>query len=351
MTALDDLQNIKKIDRRHLAKYIADFPSHCAKALLGMEKIKIPDDWKKTEKIAVCGMGGSAIGGDLAKAVLPTKEKMPVSVIRGDDLPAWVDAKTLVVCVSCSGETEETISCFKQALEKKAMIFAVAGGGQLAALAKKNKIPLYEFSCQAPPRASLGYLLVPLLVLWEKIGFLSPEDADLRPTLAFLEEFGANLAPGQPTQDNLAKQLAFAVFDRLPLIVGAGLLASVARRWKTQFNENAKTISFFEELPELNHNTVEGLAYPRRIKDDLLVLLLESPSDPSRVRRRFQILKKLLAREAVEFQEISASGADILTQKLSLVFLGDWISFYLAVLNGTDPSSVENIPWIKKLLR
>ncbi len=349
-TFLDDIESIKEIDSGRYHTYIAEIPSQCETAYKQMAEIEIPENYKNPQNVVICGMGGSAIGADLARTFLPNDINAPISVHRDYELPAYVNSNTLVVCSSFSGETEEVLSSFYDALAKKAKIFVIVGGGTLVELAKANNIPYYQFSYKSQPRATLGFVMIALLSLFEKIGIFK-NSLDIAKTAGFLKKVISEISLEVPTEKNKAKLLAYKIFDRMLIVAGSGILTEVARRWKCQFNENAKAFAFFEVLPELNHNMVEGIHFPKQIHDEAMFLFLENSFDHSQNKKRFAILKELFNEYGIAYESVPAQGDTVLEQKLSSVIFGDYVSYYLAILNKTDPTPVETIQWAKKKLK
>ncbi|HLC99566.1 MAG TPA: bifunctional phosphoglucose/phosphomannose isomerase [Patescibacteria group bacterium] len=347
---LDDIEKINEIDLAHYHAFIADIPSQCEIAHKEMSAVAVPSDYAKAQQIIICGMGGSAIGADLVRTNLSADMRVPVSVHRDYELPAYVGPDSLVVLSSYSGETEEVLSSFYDALARKAKIFIVAGGGTLVELAKANNIPFYQFSYKSQPRATIGFVFVALTVLMEKLGVFQ-KPTDIAKTVETLKSVIAALAPNVPTEQNKAKLLAYKAFDQLLVVAGSGILTEVARRWKCQFNENAKAFAFFELLPELNHNMVEGIHFPKFVHDEALFILLENSFDHPQNKKRFTILKELFDEYEVKYETVQVAGSTPIEQKLSAVIFGDYVSFYLAILNNIDPTPVDTIQWAKKKLK
>ncbi len=309
-------------------------------------KLKLPETLAGAERVVFCGMGGSGIGAAVACDLPPEWVRKPLFVMDGYELPSFVDERTLVVPVSYSGDTEEVLSCFRQALDRNAPVVAVAGGGALAEEAARAGIPVYRFDYQSQPRDAFGFLFSPLVAILERAGVITQAQADLSPAMKAVEAATGGYAPEVSTSANRAKQLAYRLFDRVPFMVGGKVMSGVARRWKNQINEHAKSMAWFDTLPEANHNTVEGFRWPSRTKDDALVLMLWSGFEHERVQLRQKLLVQNFKDEHIEIEEVMAQGDDLWSQKLSALTLGDWTSYYLALLYRTDP---EDIPVIKKL--
>jgi glucose/mannose-6-phosphate isomerase len=296
-------------------------------------------------------MGGSAIGAELASDLPPALLRKPLFVIRDYNLPKFVSKESLVVIISYSGDTEEPLSCFKQAQSTGAQIIIITNGGWLAKTAKDNKIPSYIFNYPAPPRDSLGYLFVPLVKILVLARVITEQEADLEKSFKLVKELVNKLKPEIETKQNQAKTLAYKICDHIPLIVGSGILQGVARRWKEQFNEHSKNAAFFDVLPALDHNTVEGFGFPTNFKDNVAVLLLTSSFDHMEMTKRFVYFKEYLMGADIVCEEIIGQGNDIWSQKLSQIVLGDWTSYYLALLNRIDPSAIPAINSLKGRLR
>lgn len=347
---LDKPEAFQEHDPGKIASILLDFPNQLRQAQADFDKIKLTEKLAESKQVVFCGMGGSAIGAQVA-ADLPAKlKRKPVYVVNDYDLPAWVDKDTAVVVMSYSGETAEALSCFDQAINKGSTVVVVASGGALAKKAQAAEVALYKFDYQAPPRDALGYLLVPAILILVHTQVLGRAEADIELAIKLTEELRDLYEPKIITSQNIAKQLAYSLFDHIPVVVGSSLTKSVARRWKNQINEHSKTASWFDELPETNHNTVEGFGLPTRFKDDAAVILLESQFDNPAVIKRQELWHQHLTQQGVQVTSIEAKGDDIWSNKLSLIYLGDWVSYYLAILNRLDPMSIPVINELKSKL-
>ncbi|MBC7228358.1 MAG: bifunctional phosphoglucose/phosphomannose isomerase [Thermoflexales bacterium] len=350
MLNLDDPKLYEERDPQRMRDRIAELPVHCADAWHLVQDFSLPEEYRRVRQVVVLGMGGSAIGGALAAALVADECPVPVLCVGGYDLPAYAGPETLVVGSSYSGKTEETLSAFAQAMERGCRLAVIATGGDLAAIAEEKGIPLLRFSPCLAPRAAIGYSLMLLLgILW-RAGLVQDPGDDLDEAIAVLENWQRELRPETPTVRNPAKRLAGQLIGRLPVIYGAGFLAPVARRWKGQFNENAKQWAVWEEMPELNHNAVVGFGLPDPIRERVSVLMLRSALDHPRIQARWEVTKELLLQEGIAPDEIWGRGKSRLAQMLSLVHFGDYVSLYLALLNGADPTPVVTIDYLKRRL-
>lgn len=295
--------------------------------------------------VLICGMGGSAIGGDLVLAALP-ELAVPAAVVRGYRLPAWVGPATLVVAASYSGDTEETLACATQAVAARAPVVCIASGGRLAAFAEAHGLPLIRVPGGEQPRAAVGYLAMPLLAALTWAGLCGDAQDDVAEAAALLRQ-GNDAYAVVGDEANRAKQLAHRLFERQVLVYGAGLTVPVARRWKGQINENAKAPAFFNELPELNHNELMGWTSLPHVAEASVAVLLDDEQEDPRLLRRAELTARGLGERGVAAERVTALGASRLARLFSLVQLGDYVSFYLALLYGVDPSPVAAIQEFK----
>lgn len=345
---LDDLDVIGRLDPEGMLDQVGTVDRQLADAWLRSRALDLPA--RRFGSIALLGMGGSAIGGDLARAIWSDRLRVPLEVVRGYELPAWVGEGTLVVASSYSGATEETISSLGSALERRCSVAIITTGGPLRDVAERAALPLLVFPGGGQPRAAVGYSLGLLGGLLERAGLLDLEATEIAAAARAARNMIEACGPSVPTERNQAKQLAWALVDRLPIVEAAGFLGPVARRWKTQLNENSKTSAAFEELPEATHNAVVGYAQPESLRDHLFVVFLASPLDHPRNALRATVSADLLAAAQIAHQSIPVAGEGRLAQAVSAIVLGDLVSVYLALIYGADPTPVESIGLIKRRL-
>lgn len=348
---LDDRQALRRLDADDMLGRIRQLPNQCTVAWEQSRELALPPDYGSVGDVTIVGMGGSAIGGALLQGLVADECDIPISVVRDYTLPGFVQGPdSLVIASSYSGNTEETLSCFEQARTRNARTLAITTGGKLAKLARQAGAPVVQFQYESQPRAAIGFSLTLLLGVSHQLGLVRDYAEDVAESAQVMEAWQQELDVGVPQARNLAKQLAERIRDNLPVIYGAGFLAAVANRWKTQFNENAKHWAFFEVLPELNHNAVVGLGIPGVLRDGSIVLMLRSDRDPNRIQERWDVTGELLSREGVAVEEIHGRGESALAQMLSLIHVGDFVSFYVAMLNEVDPTPVESIAFLKQRL-
>jgi glucose/mannose-6-phosphate isomerase len=347
---LDDLLVYRRLDPSGMLDHLHRFPAQCRLAWEKVLKFSLPPEYSPVDKVVILGMGGSAIGGDLVRRLALTESKVPVWVHRDYGLPPLVDRDTLVIASSYSGNTEETLSAFNAALKTPARKLAITSGGRLKQLAEKEGIPVFSIDYPAPPRAAFPHSFVPLVGIFQKLGLLGDKSADLKTALEVLDRLSPDLVETSPLAANPAKQLAARLKGRLVVIYAGEMLSEVARRWKTQLNENGKAWAFFELFPELNHNAVMGYEFPVELRDRVSVILLHSDLLSPRSQRHYEATAELLGKLEIGHKVVGAVGETALAQVMSLVLLGDYVSFYLAMLNETDPTSLFAIDFVKRYL-
>jgi glucose/mannose-6-phosphate isomerase len=359
---LDDVDRIQRIDRGGMLTRLESFPESCADALERANALDIPPQitlsggrtiqYMRPKNIIVAGMGGSAIGGSLLKDWLRDIMPLPIEVPRSYSLPAYADRDTLVFAVSYSGNTEETVSCFVEALERGCMIIALTSGGVLQDNCQELGVPLVQLPSGYPPRSALPYLFLPLTIALRQLGVLPRLDEEVEEAIATLRAVREVVKAETPASQNPAKQVTLRLEASIPLIIGAEFYEGVALRLKTQLNENSKTPATTEILPELNHNMIVGWTGQRDLTRNFSVVLLRDPQEPPAIRERIEATRRLVLDEgAAQIVEIWARGRGRLARMLSTLYVGDYASFYLAILYGVDPTPTPVINELKRRLK
>ena len=321
---------------------ILGLPDHLRDALWKFDSAALaPVD--SPSGLIVAGMGGSAVGGRLACAAIGTRASRPIVPAGGYELPPWVDSRWTVLCSSYSGGTEETLALYDAAGDAGAHRIVTTTGGDLADRARADGVPVIPIAGGFQPRAAVGYALVSAM----EVAALCGAAPSLRPEIEAAARLAEELAPTWgPDAGGEAKELAQALHDRTPVICGAQLTASVAYRWKTQLNENAKVHAFASDLPELNHNEIEGWNEAERFS----AVFLEDPEQHPRVRRRVEVTADIVTRAGSPVRRVIARGETPTERLVSLVLLGDLVSLYAAVLRGVDPAEISLLDEIKGAL-
>jgi glucose/mannose-6-phosphate isomerase len=316
-------------------------PDHLGDALWRVESARLTRS--ESAGLLVCGMGGSAIGGDLAAAALGQRLARPLLTVRGYELPAWAGGDWTVLCSSYSGDTEETLACFEAAGARGAHRIAVSTGGALVERAREAGVPVVGLPGVLQPRAAVAYMFVAAVEAAALAGAAPGIAAEVEVAAGFLRKGVEGL---RRRAAEIAAQLDGAA---TPIVCGAGLTAPVARRWKTQLNENAKLPAFFSELPEADHNEICGwAAVPEGA--GAAVVLLEDPGQGERLRRRFRLTGGAIAAAGVPVTSVVAAGGTPTERLLWSVMLGDLVSLEVAAARGVDPRTVEAIDALKDAL-
>jgi len=346
------LANIKKFDKSNMLNLLLDFPLQCKQAYDIAKASQLLFKSEDFTKIVFAGLGGSAIGADLVRSYLYFESKIPISVCREYELPAYVDNSTLVFISSYSGNTEETLSAYQQAKEKGASLILISSDGALKDYATKDNITFIEIPRGLPPRCALGYLsIIPLAVL-NKLGVVSDIAPSISETVEVLEELknkNLNAAIGQ--KDNIAKYIADKLFNKFPVIYSSSIHFDTAvTRLRCQLNENSKSLASTHVFPEMNHNEIMGWQSPKKLFKNFVVLMLRDKDMHRRVTTRMDITRGILKDEDISVLEIWSRGQNLLSRIFSLIYIGDFISFYLAILYGIDPTPVDRVTYLKKRL-
>ncbi len=355
MIALDDVAQLASHDPGGMLQQVASLPDQLARAAEVQASIGAWGNDLRTRvttvharEVLVCGMGGSAIGGDYA-ATWAATHATRVDVWRGYGLPTWHTAQQLLVFSSYSGNTEETLSAFEASSSDAARV-CVTTGGALARRVREVGVPVVELPGGLQPRAALGHSLVALLLLLQESGMVRADArADLESASRAVRDWGRTLSPEAPESTNAAKRLARACHARLPFFYAGGTcLAPVALRWKGQLNENAKSHAAIGMLPEMNHNEIMAWSALPELRRQAQLVFLHDPHDDARVERRMRLSAELLAEHAAGVEHVNTVGDDALQHMLTTTHLGDYASVYLAFLNQVDPTPVERIEALKR---
>lgn len=343
---------IRALDPQGMLQDIQHLPDQLMQAWELGQVLPLPAHARRPKQVILAGMGGSAIGADLVAAWAAVHTSVPILVWRDYHLPLWAEGpETLVIASSHSGNTEETLSAFRAALEQGCTVVAITRGGKLSALAQEHGVPWWRFEHAGQPRAAVGFGFALPLALLARLDVLgrNPED-DLKETVAAMKAQQTFLEPDVPTVKNPAKRLAGQLVGRLVVIFGSAHLAPVARRWKTQINEIAKAWAQFEFLPEADHNTLAGIHHPEALFTAVTHLFLDAPSLPERLRKRVHLTRQVFLENGLSTDLIEARGASAMAHQWTLLHLGDYISYYLALHYQEDPTPVEAIETFKKML-
>jgi glucose/mannose-6-phosphate isomerase len=337
-------ETIARLDGSGQLADVLGLPEHLRDALWRVESA-IMNEWDTPGGLVVAGMGGSAIGGALARAALGDHASRPIFVTRAYGLPPWTTPETTALCASYSGNTEETLACYESAGALGAQRVVVTTGGRLADMARADGVPVIPLPGGFQPRAAVAYMVVAALEVAALCGAGPRLTSEIDVAASHAEQLVAEWGPDAP-EDSLAKEIARGIHGTAPVIAGAGLTAPIAYRWKTQINENAKQPAFAHELPELDHNELVGWEGAPDVGRFSAIFLDDSDAHP-RVKARMDLTERLIADTAVASFHVETRGQTTIERVISLVLLGDLVSLYLATLRGVDPGPVRLIEQLK----
>jgi len=348
---LDDLKLISAIDKSDMLGKVAGFP----------EQIKNSNDivnsamlgsFFKVDNIIISGMGASAISGDIVQNLFRDRIDIPVFVSRQYDIPKWAGKNTLLISQSYSGNTEETLTTFKNAHQKRCQIIGISSGGKLQEFCEKREIPHIKIPSGIPPRAATGYVLFSAIFALKKIGILKTDiDLEIEETISVTDELRNHIKKEIPEEDNLSKQLAKKFLNTIPQVYGFDFYAPIAKRWCTQFNENSKLICRYDEVPECNHNDIVGWSMnPEASKNFTCILFRDDENESVYISKRLNFMKKLFEEVAGNVIEIQVKGKKRLAKMMYAMYIGDFTSCYIALLRNIDPTPVDAISELKSEL-
>lgn len=344
------LAQIRSVDPSCMYDLIKNFPHQVEEAVTIGNTAKLRVNARGIHHIVLCGMGGSAIGGDLLRSYAADELSVPFFINRSYSLPAFVGPKTLIIVSSYSGNTEETLACYREAIKRQARILAISSGGNVEAMARRYKHTHITVPGGPSPRAALGYSFFPLLVTFVRLGLLSSKQREIAETIALLKS-KANDYSDPERGANTALVYALQLQGRIGVVYSASeRLDAVNTRWRGQIAENAKSLMWGHVLPEMNHNELVGWNTLRDQMRQLQVFFLRDKEDHPRVAKRIEITKEVLSEYTSHITEVWSEGRSRLARLFSLVHLGDWVSFYLAILHGNDPMPVRVIDYLKEEL-
>ncbi len=336
---------IGAVDRTGLVGDVLALPEHLRDAVWKAESAQL-EHWDSPGGLIVAGMGGSAIGCELARAALGDQASRPILDARAYGLPPWTQPDTTVLCASYSGDTEETLACYEAAGALGARRVVATSGGRLAEFARGDGVPVLPVAGGLQPRAAVAYMTVAVLEAAARCGAAPPITAELDVAAEGLEAMVSEWGP-DGDEDALPKRIARGLLGCIPVIAGAGPSAPVAYRWKTQINENAKLPAFASALPELDHNEIEGWGGAEGLGPLAAVFLADDASSHPRVLARIAITEGIVSDVAASSVVVRSRGRSAFERVFSLVLLGDLVSVYLAVLRGIDPTPVRTIDRLK----
>ncbi len=326
-----------KYDTENMRQAILQIPEQAEQGYKLAEALDFSKAGGKHSGVIIAGMGGSALIGSLLQSYL-YRAAVPVFVVRDYFLPEWANKKTLVIAASYSGNTEETLNVYRMALRKGCRVVVIASGGALLEAASKHHVPIIKIPSGYQPRMTLGYQFFPLLNVLSNSGIIEDKKEDMKKTVEMLHK---------PVFREKAAELAEKIQDRIPIIYASNQFASIAYKWKINFNENSKQHAFYNVFPELNHNEMVGYTL---LKAEYYAIIIKDEEDYHRIKKRMDITKEIIKKKGVKVTEIALAGPSLLTKMFSAIYIGDWTSYFLALRNKTDPTPVDVVEDFKKKL-
>lgn len=344
---LDDLAHISKIDKSNMLDTLENFPKQIKESKEIVNSSSLGSIYK-IDNIVISGMGASSISGDIVQSLFRDKIDIPIYVNRQYDLPKWANKDTLLISQSYSGNTEETLSTFKHGWQKRCKMIGISSGGKLQEYCEKREIPHIKIPQGLPPRCATGYILTSSIYALKKIGLLIDIDNEIEESITVSEEVINKNKKDIPEINNYAKQLAKKILNTIPQVYGFTFYTPITKRWCSQFNENSKIISRYDEVPECNHNDIIGWSLnPEVTKNFSCILFRDSENESIYISKRLNFMKNLFENTTENIIEIKTQGKKRLSKMIYLLCLGDFVSCYLAILRNIDPTPVEAITTLK----
>lgn len=351
MADLDSPDKIKKIDSKNLAGSIEQLGKQCQQVWDEVSALSLVPDFSLAKNIVVCGMGGSALGAHVVQSLYFDGLKVPVEIVNGYHVPGYVDNGTLVILSSYSGTTEEVLAAYGEAKSRGAKLLIIASGGDLGKLVEQEESQGYvfdpKFNPSGQPRMGLGYSILGQVMILSKLGYLDFGEEDLGKVLAVVDKVNTGARLDVKTSENTAKQTAARLLNKIPFLLASEHLVGNIHTFANQLNENAKVVSAYFTLPEADHHLIEGLPSTDEIHKQVEFFFLKSNLYSSRILKRYEITKTLVERNGFETLVYEPQRSSKLEQVFEFLTFGSWVSFYLAMLYGRDPSPIPAVDFLK----
>jgi glucose/mannose-6-phosphate isomerase len=348
----DDVEIIAEIDKSKMLETVLQFPEQVEEAINLGYNVKLKKF--KPKNIVVAGMGGSAISGHIIAAWCLNRLPIPVFVCSDYELPAFVGKDTLVICASYSGNTEETLSAFADGVSKGARMLGLSSGGKLEEFCGKLRIPFIKIRTGMQPRAATAYMLFPMIAAMDVMGIFNggktiDARAEIQDALNVLHELRGRMLPEVPAQENPAKKISQFMLEKIPVVFGFGAYGPIAKRWRTQLNENSKVVGWDNAFPELNHNETVGWDQDYD-QSRFGVVALRSEDESPQMSARIDFTCQMIKERGAGVVSVMAKGKSLLAKMMYSMYIGDVTSIYLGIIRGIDPSTVDIITKLKNHL-
>jgi glucose/mannose-6-phosphate isomerase len=351
LISIDNTAQYPEVDTQNMLGHIEDLPAQLTAAWrVGIDHSI--NGLTPPRNIVIAGVGGSAIGADLLSSYVQGTCPVPVLIQRDYGLPAWANGPgTLVIASSHSGNTEETVSAYGEAISRGCQTVAISRGGKLAEAARQHDVPWWSFTHNGQPRSAVGWTFGLLLALFHQLGLAADASHELQAASEAMLEQQEYLAPQVPLIKNPAKRQAGQLMDRWVCVAGSDIFAPVARRWKGQMNELPKAWAQFEFLPELDHNTLAGTIVPAEMLEKLVVLFIRGGTENVRNGLRSELSRQEFMQQGIATDVYQAKGTTAMEQMWTAIHFGDYMTYYLALLYGIDPTPIVAMENLKVRLK
>lgn len=350
---LDRPSSYASTSRRLVIESLRQFPGQARRGWRDAKRVRFPRSYRGIRQVVISGMGGSALGSDVIRSVYSPALRIPLTIVNGYELPKSVDRNTLVILSSYSGTTEEVLNTAKAAVRRKAKITGLTQGGLLAKFFQRHNLPWYKIDGSAnpagQPRMGLGYSVMGQLGLLSSVRVLRVFSSEVLDAISVVTRRLQNCDPEVPTVRNEAKRLAMTLVDRFPVLIGADHVTGSLHAFANQLNETAKVFAVSFPLPELNHHLLEGLRFPRPIKQATFVGFHSDLYQP-RITVRERITLEIVRKLGLKIEKVNVRGSSPLAQALDVLGLAGATSYFLSVLNRVDPLSIATVNELKRRL-
>lgn len=351
MANLDLAKEINSLDKGNLAKSILELGKQCEQVYKDIGKLELDESYKDARNIVVMGMGGSALGTHIVQSLFANSLKISLEYFNSYHIPGYVNSQTLLILSSYSGSTEEVLSAYNEAKNKTEKILAICSGADLAKLVKDKTIRGYVFDPKhnpsGQPRMGLGYSILSQILILAKLGYLEFFKEDYARILGVISKVNDASKVDIESTENKAKQLSQKFFGKIPFLISSEHLVGNIHTFANQINENAKSLSSYFTLSEADHHLIEGLLSPDQAHKDIIFFFLNSNLYTQRVAKRYPITIELVQKAGIEVVEFVPEGGSKLEQSFEFLTFGSWVSFYLAMLYGRDPSPIPSVDFLK----
>lgn len=335
------LESLKNLDKQFIEAF-----HYCY-------NLKIPDGFKNISDVVIAGMGGSIFGGLAVKeGFAADKLFLPVTLISDYALPEYADEKTLVICSSYSGNTEETLSIYEEAASRGCCVFGLTSGGQLADFIRQGDDRVFgyifsnKYNPSGVPRVGIGYTIGATIGVLANLGFLDIKVTEIEDLATYVNLFINKIA----AEEVLISQISLKVFEKIPVFVGAEHINAATHIWRNFYNETAKSMAFNLNLPDMNHHFLDGLEYPSHIKDTHVFVFANSTLYNERTKKRVEISRSIIKKAGIDEFSITLHGKTRIKEIFELIIIGSFISLYIAEQNNEDPSTNEKVDYLKSAL-